>query len=143
MATIRDAISAYRPETVLEKPITPEAATAFLAEKSGVDAETVGKVMGAMGELAFWHLVRGQPIPIPGVGTLKPTVGFDGKFGAVLETDPELSKRMSEPEAYRAGVKRKENVGASLERLAQMWNSGHPNDPVTDHNAYAMGPAAR
>lgn len=138
MATIRDAIEAYRPELVLEKPLTPEESIAFLAEKSGVEAETVGKVMGAMPELVFWHLVRGRPVPLPGVGQLKPVIGLDGTFGAALDTAAELSKRMGEPEAYRAGVKRKENIGARLERLAQMWNSGHPNDPVTDLAAYAV-----
>lgn len=139
MATIRDAISAYRPELVLEKPVTPEEAIAFLAEKSGVEAETVGKVMGALQELAFWHLVRGRPVPLPGVGQLRPTIALHGTFGAALDTAPELSKRMGEPEAYRAGVKRKENIGIALDRLTQMWNSSHPNDPVTDRAAYAVG----
>jgi len=45
---------------------------------------------------------------------------------------------MGEPEAYRGGVKRRENIGLSLDRLAQMWNSGHPNDPVTDQSAYSV-----
>ncbi len=137
MATIRDAIEAYRPELVLDKPLTAEEAIAFLAEKSGVEAETVGKVMGAMQELVFWHLVRGRLVPLPGVGQLKPMIGLDGTFGAALDTAPELSKRMGAPEAFRAGVKRKENIGVPLERLAQMWNSSHPNDPVTDLAAYA------
>jgi hypothetical protein len=137
MATIRDAIEAYRPELVLEKPLPPEEAITFLAEKSGVEAETVGKVMSAMTELVFWHLVRGRPVPLPGVGQLKPVIGLDGTFGGALDNAPELSKRMGEPEAYRAGVKRKENIGARLDRLAQMWNSSHPNDPVTDLAAYA------
>jgi hypothetical protein len=39
---------------------------------------------------------------------------------------------MSEPEAYRAGIDRRENIGADVQRLAQMWNSSHPNDRITD-----------
>lgn len=138
MATIRDAIDAYRPELVLEKPLPLEEAIAFLSEKSGVEAETVAKVVGALSELVFWHLVRGRPVPLPGVGQMKPTIGLDGAFRAGLDTAPELSQRMGEPEAYRGGVKRKENVGLPLERLAQMWNSSHPNDPVTDLAAFAV-----
>ena len=138
MASIRDAIDAYRPELVIEKPLPAEEAIAFLVEKSGVDEATVRKVMAGIGELAFWHLVRGRAVPLPGVGQLKPVLHLDGTFGLAAEADPELAKRMAAPEAYRAGVKRRENTGVSLDRLAQMWNSAHPNDPVTDHAAYSV-----
>jgi len=138
MASIRDAIGEYRPELTLEKPLPPDEAIAFLVEKSGVDEATVRKVLAGIAELAFWHLLRGRPVPLPGVGHIKPAIRLDGTYGAILDLEPELAKRMGEPEAYRGGVKRRENIGLSLARLAQMWNSGHPNDPVTDQSAYSV-----
>lgn len=138
MASIRDAIAEYRPELTLEKPLSPEEAIAFLVEKSGVDEATVNKVLAGISEMAFWHLVRGRPFPLKGVGVVAPRMKFDGTFGAALDLDPELAKRMAEPEAYRAGVKRRENIGLTRDRLAQMWNSAHPNDPVTDQAAYSV-----
>ncbi len=141
MATVRDVVAAYRPELVLEKPVSLEEAVAYLAEKSGLPAEQVQKVLEALPELAFWFLVRGRPIVLPGVGTLRPTIALDGSFGLEAEIDPHLKQRMGEPEAYRAGIKRRENIGVPLARLVQMWNSSHPDDRVKDFDPYAV-PAA-
>jgi hypothetical protein len=142
MASVRDVVAAYRPELVLEKPVEFEEAVAYLAEKSGLPSEQIQQTLEALPELAFWFLVRGRPLALPGVGSLRPTIALDGAFGLEAEIDPELRRRMGEPEAYRAGIKRRENIGVPIGRLVQMWNSSHPDDRVQDFDPYAV-PAAK
>lgn len=139
MASIHNAKMKYAPELDLEDPLEMDEVISFLAEKSEVDPSEIKKVLDSMQELTFWYLVRARPIPIPGVGHLIPTVDLAGTFGATLEPDPELQRKMSEPEAYRAGVKRAENIGLTLSRLAQMWNSAHPDDQIADFDAFEFG----
>lgn len=138
MASIQDAVRTYSPEVELGKVVGPEEAAAFLAEKTGLEAEQIQQALGAMADLAFWFLVRGRPIALPGLGSVQPAVDRKGRIGARLEPDEALVAKMSEPDAYRAGIKRRENIGVSLQRLAQMWDATHPNDPVTDFEAHGV-----
>lgn len=136
MASIQDAVRTYSPEVELGEAVGPEEAAAYLAEKTGLEAEQIQQALKALGDLAFWFLVRGRPITLPGVGSLQPVVDRKGSISARLMPDEALVAKMSEPEAYRAGIKRRENIGVPLKRLAQMWNATHPNDPVTDFEPY-------
>lgn len=138
MASIRDALRAYAPELDLEAPVPTDEVVSHLSEKTGLEKEVITQVLGALPEMAFWFLVRGRPIEIQGVGHLKPAIGLDGAIRVAIDTDETLASKMSEPDAYRAGIRRRESIGVPLPRLAQMWNSSHPSDPVTDLDAYAV-----
>lgn len=138
MASIRDAIRAYTPELDLEPPVGADEVVSHLAEKTGLESEVIRQVLGAFPEMAFWFLVRGRPIELEGMGHLRPTIGLDGKIRAEIDTDDTLEEKLSEPDAYRAGIKRRESIGVPLRRLAQMWNSSHPSDPITDLDAFAV-----
>lgn len=130
MASIKDAMAAYAPEVDLGDPVPIEEALAFLHEKSGVEQDKVQAVLGALVELTHWYLLRGRPVPLPGIGNLTATVSLDGKFGAAVAVDPAFSERMGGPEAFRGGINRRENIGVPLRRLVQMWNSSHPDDRI-------------
>lgn len=138
MASVYDLIQQYRPELELEEPVSADEAIDYLAENGDLDPELVRKVFAAVPDMLFWFLVRGRPVELPGIGEVRPTIELDGTIRAALKVDPALVERMSEDDAYRAGINRKENIGVSLERLAQMWNSTHPDDPVKDVEAYAI-----
>jgi hypothetical protein len=138
MASVYDLIQQYRPELELEEPVPAEEAIEYMAENGDMDPDTIRKVLDAVPEMLFWFLVRGRPVELPGLGEIRPTVELNGTIRAALKADPSLVDRMSEEDAYRAGINRKENIGVSLERLAQMWDSTHPDDPVTDVDAYAI-----
>lgn len=137
MASIRDALQAYAPTLDLENPVSADEVISFLSDKTGLESDVIKQVLGAFPEMAFWFLVRGRPIELGGVGYLKPMIGLDGKIGAAIDTDEGLVAKMSEPDAYRAGVNRRESIGVPLRRLAQMWDSTHPSDPVTDLDTFA------
>ncbi len=138
MASLRDAVVAYSPQIDLQTPVPPDELSAYLAERAGIEPEQVRQVLSGLPEAVFWFLVRGRPIEFPGTGSLRPTIDLQGKIDARLDIDPALTNRMSEPDAYRAGITRRENIGIPVERLAQMWNSSHPSDPVTDADPYAV-----
>ncbi|HEX9796917.1 MAG TPA: hypothetical protein VGA52_07990 [Anaerolineales bacterium] len=138
MASVHDVIQRYRPVLELEDELPADEAVEYLVEQTDLDGATIRKTLEALPELLFWHLVRGRPVVIPGVGRIKPAIDLDGTIRAALETDPALVERLSATDAYRAGIDRHENIGASLKRLAQMWNSTHPDDPVRDIDAYAI-----
>jgi hypothetical protein len=138
MATIRDAIAAYSPQLDLQKPVSPDELGAFLSEHAGVDAAQTQQVVSNLSQAILWFLVRGRPVEFPGTGNLRPTIDLHGRIGAAFEIDPALAERMSAPDAYRAGITRRENIGVSTQRLAQMWNASHPSDPVTDMDPYAV-----
>jgi hypothetical protein len=138
MASIRDALRTYAPSLDLEEPVKADEVAAYLVEQTGLDGDVIQQVLGALPEMVFWFLVRGRPIELPGVGQIHPTIGLDGKIRASIDTEKALVDRMSEPDAYRAGVKRRESIGVPLPRLAQMWDSTHPSDPVTDLDSYAV-----
>lgn len=132
MATIQDLLDQYKPELDLEEPVSAEETLAYLEENSELDGETIKAVLAQLPDMLYWFLIRGRPVTIPGVGQVRPTIDLDGTIRAALEADEELVAKMSEPEVYRAGIDRRENIGANVERLAQMWNSSHPNDKITD-----------
>jgi hypothetical protein len=138
MASIRDVIRAYAPDLDLGKPVAAADVVAHLSEQTGLDGEVIQQVLGALPEMVYWFLVRGRPIELTGVGHLRPAIGLDGKIQVAVDTDEGLAKRMSEPDAYRAGIQRRESIGVPLPRLAQMWDSTHPSDRVTDLDAYAL-----
>lgn len=138
MATVHDLIQQYRPLLELEQPLGAEEAVSFLSESADLESETVRKTIEAIRAMLLWHLLRGRPVELAGIGFIRPTVDLDGTIRAALDADESLVEALSEPDAYRAGIQRRENIGASLPRLAQMWNSSHPDDPVRDVNAYAL-----
>jgi hypothetical protein len=130
MASIRDVMAAYAPELDLGDPVPLEEALIFLKEKSALEPDTIQAVLNAYAELAHWYLLRGRPVPLPGIGHLIPTVDYDGVFGAAVQTDSAFSQKMGGPDNYRGGINRRENIGVSRKRLAQMWNSSHPDDRI-------------
>lgn len=138
MASVYDIIQQYRPELELEEPVSAEEAIQYMAENGDLDPEIIRQVFDAVPDMLFWFLVRGRPVELPGIGQIRPTIELSGTIRAALTADPALVDRMSEDDAYRAGINRHENIGLSLERLAQMWNSTHPDDPVKDVDAYAI-----
>jgi hypothetical protein len=138
MAHLRDAVAAYSPQLDLQKPVPPNELGVFLNEHAGVDVAQAEQVLNSLPEAIYWFLVRGRAVELPGTGSLRPTIDLQGKIGAVLEVDQALSDRMTAPDAYRAGITRRENIGVSPQRLVQMWNANHPSDPVTDMDPYAV-----
>ena len=138
MATMREVVRAYRPELEKGEPPTDKEIMDFLVEKSELSAEQVSKMIEALGGLVFWYVVRAQPVSIPGLGSFHPTIDLAGTIDLGIDTDADLSRRMNDPGEYRAGINRHENIGVPLERLAQMWNSANPDDPVIDLDAYAV-----
>lgn len=138
MACVHNVIKQYRPELDLEDPVEADEVVEQLAEAAELDEETVRRVFDAMPDLLFEYLIQGQPVEVPGVGQIRPTIDLDGTIRGALDSEEALVERLSEPGAYRAGINRQENIGVSLERLAQMWNSSHPDDKVRDVDAYAI-----
>ncbi len=132
MATIHDLMKQYKPELVLEDPVSAEETVEYLDEQLEMDAETIKTVLDKLPDMLYWFLLRGRPVTLPGVGQIRPTIDLDGTIRAAMEVDDSLVERLSEPEAYRAGIDRRENIDADVKRLAQMWNSSHPNDKITD-----------
>lgn len=138
MATMRDVIRAYRPELEMEDPVEADEVVEALVEKTDLAPEQVTQFFQALGDLAFWNLARAKPVTLPNVGSLYPTIDIKGALRAGLDIAPELAEKMNEPGEYRGGINRRENIGVPLERLAQMWNSANPDDPITDLDAYAL-----
>lgn len=138
MATVHEMIQQYRPELDLEDPLPVDETVGSLAEATEVEAEIVRKVLAAIPDLLFEQLAAGRPVELPGVGQIRPSIDLDGTIRGSLASDPNLIERLSEAGAYRGGINRRENIGADLARLAQMWNAGHPDDPVQDVDAYAL-----
>ncbi len=138
MASVHDVIRQYRPQLELEDPVPADEVVAYLAENSELEPEAIQGVLGALPDMLFHFLVQGRPVEFPAVGHVKPTIDLDGTIRADIDTAGELTSRMSEPDTYRAGINRRENIGVSLQRLAQMWNATHPDDAVEDADAYAL-----
>ena len=130
MASIKDVMAAYAPELDLGDPVPLEEALAFLKEKSSLEPDTIQAALNALAELAYWYLLRGRPVPLPGIGHLIPTVSYDGAFGAAVQIDPAFSQKLGGPDDYRGGINRRENIGVPRRRLAQMWNSSHHDDRI-------------
>ncbi len=130
MATVYDVIQQYRPELELKETVSTEEAIQYLVEEEELDAATVREVFEGLTAMLFWFLVRGRPVKLPGLGSIKPVIDLDGTIHAQIDTHPDLVSEMNEPEAYRAGIKRKENIGLDLDQLIEKWNSSHPNQQI-------------
>lgn len=138
MATVHDLIRQYRPELELEDPLTADEAIEYLTEQTDLEGDVIRTTLEAIRSMLFWHLLRGRPVELTGLGSIRPTIDLDGTIRAALDAEEGLVQAMSEPDAYRAGINRRENIGLSLQRMAQMWNSTHPDDPVQGVEAYAL-----
>lgn len=138
MACVHNLIQNYRPELELEEPLGADELVDHLAEAAELESDTVRKVLEALPDALHHYLLHARPVELPDVGQIKPTIDLNGNIRAELETEESLVERLSEPDAYRAGINRRENIGADLSRLAQMWNSSHPDDPVRDVDAYTV-----
>lgn len=138
MASIQDAIEAYRPELQMGDPVEFEEVVDYLQQKTGLEPETIRQVFQGLPDLAFWFMARGRPIEVPGVGHLRPRIALDGRIYPAIDGDSDLIEKLSAKDAYRSEINRRENIGANLDRLAQMWNSSHPNDRVEGYNPYAV-----
>lgn len=138
MASIQDAVEAYRPELQMGDQVAFDEVVEFIHEKTGVEQETIRQVFQGIPDLAFWFMARGRPIEVPGLGHLRPRIALDGRIHPSLDGDRELGEKLSESDAYRAEINRRENIGLNLDRLAQMWNSSHPDDRIQGYNPYAV-----
>ncbi|MER2511483.1 MAG: hypothetical protein ABTQ25_03520 [Nitrosomonas ureae] len=130
MATILQAIAEFGPRLELKPTAKLEKVAEWMAMRTGLNKSEVMMVFQEESEAILNFCNDGVPVKIPGVGTFTPSMDRDGSLFINFRADMELKNGMNVPDGYSGEVKNKANIGITNERLKELWDAAHPEDPL-------------
>ena len=130
MAKLLQAVSAYIPRLDLNKTAQIKSLVKWMSSRTGVNSSEVKMVLEELHEGIIFYASQGTPVKLPGVGTFTPVIKRDGEFKIGFRADAELKRAINTPGAFEGRMKQRKNIGISNEKLKELWDADHPDDPL-------------
>lgn len=130
MAKILQAIVEFGPRLELKPTAKLEKVAEWMAMRTGLNKSEVMMVFQEESEAILNFCNDGVPVKIPGVGTFTPSIDRDGSLSINFRADMELKNGINVPNGYSGEVSNKANIGITNERLKELWDAAHPEDPL-------------
>jgi len=73
----------------------------------------------------------GRGVKLEGLGSYLPSIGLDGGFDVSHRLDRAIRNALNAPGTFTGDIAKRQNVGKSPDDLVALWNSEHPDDPVS------------
>ena len=131
MANRIQAINAYRPRVDLGKTVQGAELIRYLADRSGLNEGEVSLVMKELRDAVIFFNRAGRGIKLEGLGTYQPKVGLDGVFDIAHRVDSTIKNALNTPGIFSGTIQNRANIGKTADDLVSLWNTDHPDDPVT------------
>lgn len=139
MARLVQAVGRYGPRVI----DGPHARTKDLAEwmaVSGLNSNVAKMVIGELGNAIRFHLLRGSPVVLPGVGRLRVTVSQDVEPRLRFAPDRGLVRDVQNRGNFTGRVANAERAGYSHAEYKALWDAEFPDDPLQIPTAPARKP---
>lgn len=130
MATLIEAVSAYRPRIVSSKTIGMEVLARRLARGSLFSDSIALMVLSDLRVEVRNALTEGNSVLLPGLGRFSVHMKLDGTLRPAMSVDRGLRIAMRNLETFEGEVLRPENIGKSTAEIVALWNEEHPDNPV-------------
>ena len=131
MASKIQAINTYRPRIKLGKRAGTDDLVAFIARSTGLNEGTISQVLIELRDATLFYNLQGQPVYLEGLGTYTPTISLDGSFGVGHRAEMKLKNGLNSQGAFGGEIRNREFIGQTSDDLVALWNTDHPDDPVT------------
>ena len=129
MARLVQAVARYGPRAV----DGPQARTEELADwmvVAGLNRNVARMVLGEIGNAIRFHLLRGSPVVIPGVGRLRVTVGQDLEPRLRFVPDRALLRDVRDREQFSGRIANARRADWTHEAYKAAWDAEFPDDPL-------------
>ncbi len=130
MAYLIAALKSLGPQLVYGRTIELEELAEWTANRSGLTAEEVERVLKAVRSAVVHYCRGGAAVRLPGMGRIRPTMDRQGRVRTRIVPDPELDRALGNRGAYRGEILNRANMGLSDEELKLLWDAEHPDDPL-------------
>ena len=123
------AIQAGRPRVQPARTVQTDELVTYIAQHTGYNA---GDILHMLAEFhdAVVHFNRyGSGVRLEGLGIYMPNIRLDGTFDVQHRMAPTLKRDLNRG-AFRGEIVNRENIGKTADELVDLWNEGHPDDPV-------------
>lgn len=131
MADRIQAINAYRPRLILGRRAGTEELVAFISRSTGLNESGVQQVLLEMRDAVIFFNQQGRAVQLEGLGTYSPSIDLEGTFKVNHRADKALTNALNAPGSYLGEIANRENIGKTSDELVEMWNTDHPDDPVS------------
>ena len=125
------AISSYRPRIATGNTVQKNELVRQLARATGLNESTSDLAFKEVRDMIIENLRAGRGVKIEGLGTWLPNIDLQGSFDVQYRIDPFLKNAINTPGTFVGTILNRENIGKTVEELITMWNTDHPENPVS------------
>ncbi len=129
MASKIAAINHYRPMIEYGKTVDWKDVAEYIAISTGLNPSEIIAVLLELHQAIIYFNRRGHGVRLEGLGTYLPQVNYKGQFDISYRPDGALKRALNNK--FSADLINKQHIGMSSEQVVALWNSEHPEDPVT------------
>ena len=130
MAHQIQAINAYRPRIELGKTVQKPALLRAVSRATSLVEGTVDMTIKEMRDQIIEICRSGRAVKVEGLGRFEPNMDMDGQLSISFRADPAFAYSLNKG-GFEGNVHNRENIGKTTEEFVAMWNTDHPDDPVT------------
>jgi len=130
MATLIQAVSAYRPRVLTNRVVDLEELATRLARGSLVTPSIARMVLSDLADELMYFLRTGASVRLPGIGVFRPELRIDGEMHTVIRMDPKLRRNLAHVNDFVGEVEGREAIGVDVAAIKARWDAEHPDDPV-------------
>lgn len=130
MAKKITAIRKYRPEVERERTMQTPQVVEAIAQRTGLNEGEIRFVVYELRDAILMAHRHGAAVKIEGLGIFTPTIRADGSLDILFRPEPDMLRQLNDFTKFYAKILNKANIGKSADKLAALWDSEHPNDPI-------------
>ena len=104
---------------------------AYIADRTGLNRGDIQLALSELSAAVQFYNKMGTGVKLPGLGTYLPSIDTQAKLSISHRLDREISNVLNTPGAFEGEILNRENIGKTGDDFVAMWNSQHPDDPVT------------
>jgi nucleoid DNA-binding protein len=131
MASRITAINAYRPRIEAGNTVQKPELIRQLARATGLNEGTTDLSMKELRDMIIESLRAGRGVKVEGLGTWLPNIDVAGQFDVQYRMDSFLKNALNVEGIFTGTIINRENIGKTSDELVALWNTDHPEDPVT------------
>ena len=129
MARLVQAVGRYGPR-VVDGPHARAKDLADWMAVAGLNSNVARMVISELGNAMRFHLLRGSPVVLPGVGRLRVTVIQDMELRLRFAPDRALLQDVQDREQFAGRIANAQRGGLSHAEYKELWDAEFPDDPL-------------
>lgn len=125
------ALNHYRPQVEYGETADWREVAEHIAMRTGLNPSDVIRVLLELQAAIIHFLLRGRGVKLEGLGTYLPNINYKGVFDVAHRLDRRLKKALNIKGEFSGRIRNKKNIGRTADEVYALWNSEHPEDPVS------------